>query len=144
VKKIFLFVKKFISRKMATSTMQSPRIDPEAGTRMRARNSSHAANTDNKDSKKKSKRKKDSERKETVCTIVAKELDPRSIVQWPRMFWHSSIRVLQVFAMIRHIRIGDVIAGLVNTALLFTFAAVFSSGTLTRRNRAFTYLLGCR
>ena len=107
------------------------RVDPEAPDHLRARNTSvaSAGGRREKKSSKQSLHDDDDDVKETVCTMIVKELDPRSIIQWPGLFVRSLIRVLQVLASIRFIRMGDIIAGLVNTALLFTFAAVFSSGT---------------
>lgn len=110
--------------------MQPLRVEPESASGVRARNIS-AGQPSNGGSEKKrgTKVRQDAdERRETVCTVVANELDPRTIIQWPRLFAKSVLRILQVFATVRHIRVGDVIGGLVNTALLFTFAAVFSSG----------------
>jgi len=106
------------------------RVDPEAPD-LRARNASvtSASGRDKKHAAKAVAADDEDDVKETVCTMIVKELDPRSIIQWPGLFVRSLIRVLQVLASIRFIRMGDVIAGLVNTALLFTFAAVFSSGT---------------
>ena len=105
-----------------------PRVEPEESS-IRSRNSSsHVA----------AARKKvtaddgdEDDEKETICTLIVKELDPRSIIQWPRLFIRSLIRTAQVLATVRFIKLGDVIAGIVNTALLFTFAAVFSSGKRT-------------
>jgi hypothetical protein len=110
------------------TTAATARIDPEADSGLRARNTASSSEGLSKEAKRSKNNKKNAEKKETICTIVAKELDPRSIIQWPRMFWLSTVRTLHVFASIRSISVGDVIAGLVNTALLFTFAAVFSSG----------------
>ena len=102
-----------------------PRVEPESSSGIRARNVSGSHPAGNKQSK---KDEDEDESKETICTLVVKELDPRSIILWPRLFLRSLVRTLQVFATIRHIQVGDVISGLVNTALLFTFAAVFASG----------------
>ncbi|KAH9251144.1 hypothetical protein BASA81_011043 [Batrachochytrium salamandrivorans] len=65
--------------------------------------------------------------KETLCTMVCTELDPRSIARWPRYFAGAVVRSCQVVATFRQIRFNDVVGGIVNSCLLFTFAAVFSS-----------------
>ena len=91
---------------------------------LRARNPT-TANVNRKEKKNTANKAKT----ETICTVFANELDPRSIAQWPGYFLRSVIQALQVISTIRKITFGDIIAGLVNTALLFTFAAVFSSGT---------------
>ena len=106
----------------------APRVEPDSGSGVRARNVGQpaASRADKRNSQ--NDYDDDEDRRETICTLIVNELDPRSIIQWPRLFIKSILRTLQVFATIRFIRVGDVIGGLVNSALLFTFAAVFSSG----------------
>jgi hypothetical protein len=65
--------------------------------------------------------------KETVCTVVVKELDPRSIMGWGRLAVLSWIRTAHVIASVRHVKFADVIGGVINTALMFSFSCVFSS-----------------
>ena len=67
-------------------------------------------------------------KRETVFTILFKELNPWTILTaWPMKTLRSTARTVEVLKTLRQTTVVDVVSGFINASLLFTFSAVFSS-----------------
>lgn len=79
----------------------------------------------------KSRRKPEKKTNETFSQIASwtlNEINPKYLKKWPRYGFEGLKEVGYVLGSVRHIVMVDVVSGIVNSCLLFTFCAVFSTG----------------